>query len=52
MLKRGTMDCPDCKKGLHWHQIHGMRLVEEPKGKPAHYKARCPQCGNHYEVKK
>lgn len=50
-LPRGADKCPCCKVGLHWHQIHGMRLVES-EGGVEFYRARCPKCGAQYQVKK
>lgn len=55
ILNAGTTHCPDCKKPLLWHQMHGMRLLEEVKvkGKPVTvYKARCDECGHHHWVRK
>lgn len=51
MLKAGTTKCKDCKVDLHWHQIQGIRLVETEKGID-YYRARCPQCGNYFRVRK
>ena len=51
LLKAGSMDCKKCKTPLHWHQLHGMRLVEKEKG-IEFYRARCPQCGEYYRVRK
>lgn len=50
-LTRGTVRFPTCKVDLHWHQIHGMRLLEEHGGKMM-YSARCPECSNSYKVAK
>jgi hypothetical protein len=57
MLKRGTTKCPVDKVGLHWHQMQGMRLTREivpqkPKRPYFVYDAKCPKCGQRYEVKK
>lgn len=50
-LPRGAEKCPSCKVGLHWHQIHGIRLIETVDGVDI-FRARCPQCGAQYQVKK
>lgn len=55
ILNRDTTTCPDCKTPLQWHQMQGMRLLEEVKvkGKPVTvYQARCVDCGHHHWVRK
>lgn len=50
-LRKGADKCPDCNVSLHWHQTHGMRLLEEAHGKQF-YRARCPTCYTHWLVRK
>jgi len=46
--------CPNCKKinEALWHQICGMRLLEENKDGKMCYKAMCPECGFSWHVLK
>ena len=50
MLKLGTLKCPIDKAVLHF-EVWGMMRVKHPDGKEWKYKARCPDCKAHYDVK-
>ena len=43
--------CPawDCDADLHWHNIAGMRIYVELRGREL-YEARCPECNRDYLV--
>lgn len=45
--------CPGCKKKVTvlWHQLQGMRLLREIKGKQ-YYDVKCPECGHEWEIRK
>ena len=57
-LKRGTTKCPNDKTTLlNWRIYGGMRLVTEiipPKPKHPYYayETECPECYEHFMVKK
>lgn len=46
--------CPNCQKTgeVLWHQIHGIRLLEEGENGKIYYKAQCPECGFVWDVPK
>jgi hypothetical protein len=52
MLRKGTLKCPKDKERLHFHQIQGIRLVREVGKNKLVYDAKCPKCGDYYEVRR
>lgn len=51
-IKRGGDKCPDCLVSLHWNNLGGMRLCYEREPGYSFYKAKCPKCNTHWEVRK
>lgn len=51
-LKRGRDKCPDCNVSLHWNQLGDTRLFYEREPGYSFYKAHCPDCKTHWEVRK